>query len=1114
MTQNPSGLNEEQQKVLDHHQSLCLSAGAGSGKTRTLVEKYIHLLAVDDLRPSDILAITFTEKAAAEMQTRIRRTLRAMIQAETDEVRCGELEDKLMMLGGGWISTIHSFGARVLREHPAEAGIDPGFTPLPEQESQILWETAALNAVSEMSERDPAVGEITLRMGLAGGRRGASLVSWMLSAKSQMEAMGRRPEDINIGSVTPDRAIDTIRLKGALDEILNVPEPGKTLTARAGALRALRTALDAKPLEAAHSLRLLAKAGWDPVHERIKPGGTLKKNEKEIFIILETESRAFAADAAAALESQLTATFTRLLCAMWSHAEREKARRRSLDFADLEMKLHELFQSHPLIAEKYHRRFKHVLVDEYQDVNIVQAGIIRAIVGDPPIGLFAVGDPKQSIYRFRGADIEQFQTLWRDMEKRGSSFHLKRNYRSDPRIVHAVNALFDGRIFQADMPVEMVAAHPAGTDTGRARIQWWSFKHEDELSSQRRENEARILTDGIRRMIRESAGTEKPLEFGDFTMLFRATTSLFLYEEALRKERIPYELIKAGTAFRSQEVFDVLNAVTVAVDPSDSVAWLGFLRSPMAGLSDNAIFSLSRGRELHGFFIHDIEFPPDLSPEDREAAKWARQLAAAAAEHRRNLSPAAFLEWLLRETGYPVILNGLPQSEARMRYVDALRTLATGYEQRRPDPYVAFLEAAWRMVDRSERETGADAGAENKVKLMTIHQAKGLEFPVVILPDLVRSENTTAPDVFVTPSEDDRHVELAIRVKPAGTRISFKTPRWNATRQDWAARESEEQKRLLYVAMTRAEQYLVISGPDQVGGSGRSLWGLISDFLKEPNGFVETYPMIVSKDREEHSEETILTRIPATRMEHPPAVPTADYPIYCSARAFGADAAKPPAATVRKTGGTKMRGDGHDAMAVELGVLAHEMLQRVDLSLPAQKQVAWMDEELDTRLLWVPLPPKLADSLRENLTRFFHTPLAERLRTSWPSVRREYPFTCILTGDGGGGAPSIGIRGVVDLLVLNRDDALIVDYKYMEPSADFGANEGQMMIYAMAACRAFDLPRIDTGIQFLTGKQTLIQRPITRTEAETYVSGKRSAVAETFLSLPPGPWPDESEIPD
>src|SRR3990167_4386507 len=170
-------LNPEQQTVLEFRNSLCLSAGAGSGKTRTLVEKYLQLLLDEGRQPPEILAITFTEKAAAEMLARIREAIQKRIHEETDPQRCGDLEDKLRNLGAGWISTIHSFGARLLREHPAEAGVDPAFAPLPEQESQILWESAALAAVIEMADRDPAVGELALRLGLHGGRGGAGLLT-------------------------------------------------------------------------------------------------------------------------------------------------------------------------------------------------------------------------------------------------------------------------------------------------------------------------------------------------------------------------------------------------------------------------------------------------------------------------------------------------------------------------------------------------------------------------------------------------------------------------------------------------------------------------------------------------------------------------------------------------------------------------------------------------------------------------------------------------------------------------------------------------------------------------------------------------------------------------
>src|SRR3990167_8977720 len=279
-------LNPEQQTVLEFRNSLCLSAGAGSGKTRTLVEKYLQLLLDEGRQPPEILAITFTEKAAAEMLARIREAIQKRIHEETDPQRCGDLEDKLMNLGAGWISTIHSFGARLLREHPAEAGVDPAFAPLPEQESQILWESAALAAVMEMADRDPAVGELALRLGLHGGRRGAGLLTVLRAIKLQLDSRGCRPEDFGVvdsvegpTAATRRSAVPAHRPTGmsdaqagatlieSLNRLSELPGPGPTLQRKLPAFRRLARDLGGDPggapVAPSRLLRLLARAGWD-----------------------------------------------------------------------------------------------------------------------------------------------------------------------------------------------------------------------------------------------------------------------------------------------------------------------------------------------------------------------------------------------------------------------------------------------------------------------------------------------------------------------------------------------------------------------------------------------------------------------------------------------------------------------------------------------------------------------------------------------------------------------------------------------------------------------------------------------------------------------------------
>lgn len=1078
-------MNPEQREVLDHRDSLCLSAGAGSGKTRTLVEKYLQLLLTDGREPAEILAITFTEKAAAEMQVRIRGELQKIIQSETDPKRCGDLEDKLMNLGGGWISTIHSFGARVLREHPAEAGIDPAFAPLPDQESQILWESAAAAAVLETVERDPKVGELALRLGFNSGQasRGASLISVLLTVKNQLEAQGRRPEEIICDESPAARTLNPAAVIRAIRTLTELPEPGATLFKKIPAWAGLSQKLSESPLRPDAVLRSLARAGWDEKEERLKPGGALKKMEKELFADLEVSSRMLAEQAAGMCEREISATLGRLLSAMWKNAEREKTRRRALDFSDLEIKTLRLFENHPEVTEAYQERFKHILVDEYQDVNFVQARIIRLLAGNRPRSLFAVGDPKQSIYKFRGADVEQFQTLWSEMEKREAAFALKSNYRSHPRLVRAVNSFFDGRIFCGNPPVRMEPGRvtPSPFEGDRPRIQWLSFDLGETNATERREREARILAEHIRQLAQASAGK---LGYGDFALLFRATSSLYLYEEAMRRAQIPYELVKSGTAFRSQEVLDLLNALTVICDSSDKVSWLGFLRSPLAGLSDDGILALAESGDIRNYFLGrggaarptaGRSGGPNLNPIDSSAAeKTLRFIQQAKLTERKTRSPLSLLDWIISETGYFSILSGLPQSDARCRNVEILRAAAAAYGQHRPDPHIAFLETAWRMVDRNERETGMDPPASDRVKLMTIHQAKGLEFPVVILPDLLRSEPVRTPDFYVVTGSE--RLSLAARIKIAGTAEKFPTPAWKDAKDRAAVSDGEEQKRLLYVAMTRPQDLLILPGPDEAV-KGHSVWEMLYQFLKEEREHVEILSAGHLPDFEKHGPPASLSahlrQIPI-RPAVPPKLST-PLPVRSATSFHRREAQTPERPKKRHAAGAT------GVFAVSLGTMAHEILEQIDLGIEAGDQIKQMRDCLKDRLRWISIPKKLADQLAENLENFFRSTLADRLRREAHQVWKEYPFTLILNPPG---SESVRVRGKIDLLIFGQDGVRIYDYKYTDAGDGFGDYEGQLMAYALAACHAFDLDEVTVGLQFLTGEQVLREKPVSRAGAE------------------------------
>lgn len=726
----------------DLGRSYVVNAGAGSGKTRVLTDRYLNL--VDPTRPggplaspSEIVALTFTTKAAREMLDRIRRSL----QKRAAEV-AGEAERSLWQslreeMSRGRVETIHAFCAGLLREFPIEAGVDPEFLVMEEFAARELLEQAEREAILAEIDRDPAVRRLAVDRGLG-----------PLSAE---------------------------------------------LT---GLYRAVRSGGES----------------WDEV---------------------EQATRASLSGAGEAAVEDLRALF-RLLRAVDSRYAALKGPS-ALDYDDLPLRVLSLLRDDPGLCRSLQRRFRYLLVDEFQDTDALQSQIITHLAGeDPEDRLFLVGDPKQSIYRFRNADVRLFLE-WQDRmaEGLGGVIPLAENFRCQPALVGFVNTLFARLMGERFGP--LVAARTTEKATLPAVELLLAEAAEGEKTGEVALREARLLAARLREMVEhgEELVSECPAEdeperrrgvrYGDIALLFRTRGRLKVFEAALREQGVPYYVAGGSGFYRKAEVRDVLALLQAVDDPADHLALAAVLRSPLFDLPDDALLLLVQGFGDLGSGLAAAaqgKTPESLDPPTRDRLVRAGRLLDRARLLRSRLSLPDLMDLLLRGTDYEAALVRLPGGEQKLANLQKLRQVAGELAGGGHLTLTDFLAYFARLSERSdEAEAPLETEGSNTVKLLTIHAAKGLEFPVVAVVDLAGA--------FPREAGGWRYAKGRGLAPEPG--------------DEEAGEARAELVRLLYVAATRAKDHLLLTGWVGPGGKGRenSWLGLILaalDGLELPEG--------------------------------------------------------------------------------------------------------------------------------------------------------------------------------------------------------------------------------------------------------------------------------------
>jgi ATP-dependent exoDNAse (exonuclease V) beta subunit len=781
-----------------------LEAGAGTGKTGVMVDRYCRLVCERGVSPDAVLAFTFTEKAAAELRQRIRTELSR--RAERGSARAAEV---VAAIGSAWMMTIHGFCNRVLAAHPVAAGVDPGFRVLDAPEAGRAAHEGFDAALEEFMAEGGAAREDLVATFEVEGLRGL-LAGVHAELRSRGEAEPRLPDPPR-----PDPEAAVRRAAAAAAEALEElrPEdPKRELLERAVARLGAPG-----PLPALEELRALR------TESRAKPLASYR----------EAIEAAIARTAEAGEGGEAYRHMGELLGLFSAAYEAAKERRAALDFEDLQILAARLLERAE-IGEAYRSRFSHLLVDEFQDTNRLQLRLIEALHG-PGTELVAVGDELQSIYGFRHADLDVFRRHRRQVAERADAelMRLSGNFRSSPQVIGAVNLIGEALLGDDYAPLTVGAApslEPSRADDPTVELlltarEGWDGDGIDlqpAIDSSTPLNclaEARFLSARLRAL----ADTGVPR--GEMVVLLRAFTHLDAYEDSLERAGLAPYVVGGRGYWSQQQVADLCALLATIANPLEDQALFGALASPACGAAPDTLWLLRAaaggGRHVWpaleravGRGEAELADPGRLAQIPGSELGLLEEFAGrieSLRERQGRLGLAGLIEAAATETGYDLAVLMRPAGEARLANVRKLASLAASYESREGRDLRGLLEFLGdRAASDSDARAATAAEGHDGVRIMTVHNAKGLEFEVVAVPDLSRSLLAgTRPPLLALGREEPPRVGMQLRRLGSGSINLYDHAELS---EEARRRDSEESLRLFHVAATRARRRLILSG--------------------------------------------------------------------------------------------------------------------------------------------------------------------------------------------------------------------------------------------------------------------------------------------------------------
>ncbi len=859
-------LTTSQQKgVTITDRDLCVVAGPGSGKTRVLVERFASLVTEHKVSINETLTLTFTEKAANEMKIRAARLFEEKgMEKERQEIEFA------------YLSTIHSFCSRLLRENAIEASIDPQFRVMDELEAGRVKEQTLENTLKKWAEEkslDTFLNDIFWKqtdykksrlksfkenlimlyekirnacVPIARTVNQNDLSQDILNSYNEVEKLISEISGICSEKILPEKTRDkvenvlerwnTSNMQNDINKLygkkgkhhpLSPPsqggETGEVKTTENPTANNLILAL-LNRVKGIHSVINLS------VSKDVKQPCSNLREELKILIGLLAE------DYSTSMKMVL-----RDFLVNFDIAYSEWKRTESLiDFTDLEAKTIELLKDKKQIAKEIQQKFRYILVDEFQDISRLQKTIIDLIRSKD--NLFIVGDEKQSIYGFRDAEVEIFQDIQKDSD-RESLISLNENFRSRPQILDFINHIFN-KLWQciptnqqedhidsisppleggdegvvtnntqlkagaefSDKPfpsIEIVVAE--GKDKTEAR-KWESMEIAKRIKEIVEKGEIKITNKRER---------ERNISYRDFAILFRSTTDIKLYERSLSHLDVPYYVVSGRGFFNTTEITDLINLLKVIESPLDEINLAAVLKSPFVGIDDDALFRLAdhahnnnENRLLYQA-LDEAGTIKEIESQSRDRIIQFRQFLNEVQGIKPRTSLWNLISLILKKTEFQSKM--LLFSNGKKRYANLLKLVELCKNQEDFEPLTLrnFIEIVegYKFREIRESEAPVESEEDDVVKLITTHSAKGLEFPVVIVADVDR-DNTRPSDYFVYSKDHG----ISFKILNPLTNEEERPLSYERINDESKEKELRESRRLLFVAMTRAQEHLIISG--------------------------------------------------------------------------------------------------------------------------------------------------------------------------------------------------------------------------------------------------------------------------------------------------------------
>ncbi len=788
----------QQEAIVTIDRNVAVSAGAGSGKTRVLVERYIHILRQGTLAEnknigvSDILAITFTRKAAAEMKERVRSGIEKLCKEDT--VNSLFWKEQLQQLEKAQITTIHSLCNRILKENPVEAALDPAFQVAEEFESAAFLEKTIKSYFRQKLHQKDQPLELLI------GQYGVhSVLNMLITLAAVFD------EIIRFGDLSKPY-VQSLQKADANKEILChclctlVSRRGEATAKKQEQLQPLAENLDA--ILTAIRKHPADFSVFDGYFKGIRKDGVLKELIGDIKELRETLSLA-AADACAV---NIAAAWQQVIKDIADYILQKKIANDVLSFDDLENLALSLLKKNSYLCEKYQQKYRYIMVDEFQDTNEKQKQLIYLLCGGAEEQLknnklFIVGDPKQSIYRFRGADVSVFAQVKKDiLAAGGKEITLADNFRTVDAVLNVCNEVFPqllGENREQDIYFEPLNAH----GTSMEKPLFLQIIYDKETKDTVRDTEALVVAEKIQELHKMGTGYEK------MAVLLGAMTKCDVFTHAFDKCGIPYQVVDGKGFYEQQEILDMLNLFAFLHNKTNSIELAGILRSPYFGLDDEtitALFIQKGSAECMWEAMQQCRIT--VKPEQQNLLSRAVAVLQQLRQNSAVLSLVDLWQEVWHKLHIEAVLSLQENGTATLANVKKLRQLAVEFSNGKHGTLGSWLEYTQNIISLSGRETNANINTENTVTIMTIHKSKGLEFDTVFLPFLdAKMQSDTAEIKF------SKKLGLGFKVTLEGG-TTEETNIWENIREEEKTLQAAERYRQLYVAMTRAKNRLIMSG--------------------------------------------------------------------------------------------------------------------------------------------------------------------------------------------------------------------------------------------------------------------------------------------------------------